>query len=239
MKSSNLLSILTLLLVCSFVVLADDPREGSPSVKSGKEVRQWEATGPWGGDVRALIAAPDNPDILYLGTSDGQMFRSVDGAQSWTRLKPGLGRRGLSVDSIVIDPRDSKVIYVGTWAVARDEAGGVFKTQDGGDHWKLLEGTGGLSVRSLAIAPSDSNYVVVGTANDDPKLNGVFLSKNAGKSWDRVSPLGDKEIHNIESAAFDPKDTNIIYAGTWHLAWKTNDGGVSWKPTGYKETGVL
>src|SRR5262249_31699586 len=98
---------------------------------------------------------------------------------------------------------------------------------------------GGLSVRSLAVAPSDSNYVVVGTANDDPKRNGVFLSKDAGKSWDRISPVGDKEIHNIESAAFDPKDTNIIYAGTWHLAWKTLDGGTSWKPTGYKETGVL
>src|SRR5215471_13524259 len=119
MKFRNLLSILTLLLVCSFAVHADDPRDGSSSAKpanpvtSDKEIRQWEITGPWGGDVRALVAAPDNPDMLYLGTSDGQMFRSNDGAQTWRRLKPGLGRRGLSVDSIVIDPHDTKTMYAG------------------------------------------------------------------------------------------------------------------------------
>ena len=43
-------------------------------------------------------------------------------------------------------------------AVARDEEGGVFKSTDGGQHWKLLEGTKKLSIRSLAIAPSDSAF---------------------------------------------------------------------------------
>jgi hypothetical protein len=57
---------------------------------------------------------------------------------------------------------------------ARDEEGGVFRSEDGGDHWKLLEGTKKLSVRSLAIAPSDSNLLIAGSANDDPNLNGAF-----------------------------------------------------------------
>ena len=55
--------------------------------------------------------------------------------------------------SIAIDPRDSRILYVGAWAVARDVDGGVFKSEDGGEHWKLLDGTKKLSVRSLAIAP--------------------------------------------------------------------------------------
>ena len=37
------------------------------------------------------------------------------------------------------------------------------------------------------------------------------------------------DIKNIESIAVDPKDLNKIYAGTWHLAWKTADGGVTWQ----------
>jgi photosystem II stability/assembly factor-like uncharacterized protein len=196
-------------------------------------------TGPWGGDVRALVASPDDSDLLYLGTGDGQIFRSTDGGRTWRRLKPGLDKRGLSVDSIVIDPRNSKVVYVGVWPVGREQEGGVFKTEDGGEHWKLLDGTRKMSVRSFAIAPSNSNFLIAGSANDDLNLNGVFRSIDAGKTWERISPIGDKEIHNIESAAIDPRNTNIIYIGTWHLPWKTTDGGVSWKQAGNQIAGMI
>ncbi|HKP13322.1 MAG TPA: hypothetical protein VJZ91_14475, partial [Blastocatellia bacterium] len=217
---------------------ADGPHDVTTTT-ADKEVRQWEVTGPWGGDVRTLVAAPDNSDLLYLGTSDGQLFRSTDGARTWRRVKPGIGERGLSIDSIAIDPRDSRVLYVGAWAVAREVDGGVFKSEDGGEHWKLLDGTRRMSVRSLAIAPSDSNIVMAGSANDDPKLNGTWRSTDAGKSWQRISPEGDKEIHNIESIAIHPRDPSQIYVGTWHLPWKTTDGGVTWKQTGYKGNGVI
>ena len=219
-------------------VRADGPHDVT-NTGNAKEIRQWEVTGPWGGDVRTLVAAPDNSDSLYLGTSDGQIFHSTDGAHTWRRLKPGLGERGLSIDSIVIDPRDSRLLYVGAWAVARDVDGGVFKSEDGGEHWKLLDATKKLSVRSLAIAPSDSNIVLAGSANDDPKLNGTWRSTDAGHSWQRISPEGDKEIHNIESIAIHPRNPNEIYVGTWHLPWKTTDGGVTWKQTGYKGNGVI
>ncbi|HSO74316.1 MAG TPA: YCF48-related protein, partial [Blastocatellia bacterium] len=202
-------------------------------------MRQWEVTGPWGGDVRALVASPDDSNLLYLGTSDGQIFRSADGARTWRRLKPGLDKRGISVDCIAIDPRNPKVIYVGVWPVGRDREGGIYKTEDGGEKWKLLEDTARLSIRSLAIAPSDSNFLIAGSANDDPSLNGVFRSTDSGKRWERISPVGDKEIRNIESAAIDPRDTNTIYVGTWHLPWKTTNGGVTWKQAGNQIVGMI
>jgi len=241
MRPNSLRALLVLLFVCAsaLVVRGDDASRIISSSEIGKEVRQWEVTGPWGGDVRALIASPADSNLLYLGTADGQIFRSNDGASTWQRLKPGLERRGLSVDHIIIDPRNTSIIYAGAWAVARDEQGGVFKSEDGGEHWKLLDATKGLSVRSLALAPSDSNLLIAGSANDDPKLNGVFRSTDAGKKWERISPVGDKEIRNIESVAVDPRDTNSIYIGTWHLPWKTTDGGASWKQTGYKSIGML
>lgn len=243
MKAHRLLPILTLLFVCSFIAVsaADDRADDANHIvsSSGTEVRQWEVTGPWGGDVRALVASPADSNLLYLGTSDGQIFRSNDGARTWQRLRPGLERRGLSIDHIVIDPRNPSTIYAGAWAVARDEQGGVFKSDDAGAHWKVLDGTKGLSVRSLAIAPSDSSFLIAGSANDDPKLNGVYRSTDAGKRWERISPVGDKEIHNIESVAIDPRSTSIIYIGTWHLPWKTTDAGVSWKQTGYKAVGMI
>lgn len=241
MKLYRLIPILTLLVVClpRAMTRADDVNHIVSSSTSGTEVRQWEVTGPWGGDVRSLVASPSDSSVLYLGTSDGQIFRSKDGARTWQRLHPGLERRGLSVDHIVIDPRNPNTVYAGAWAVARDEQGGVFRSDDGGERWKALDGTKGLSVRSLAIAPSDSNFLIAGSANDDPNLNGVFRSTDAGKKWERISPVGDKEIRNIESVAIDPRNTNIMYIGTWHLPWKTTDAGTSWKQTGYKAVGMI
>ncbi len=241
MKLNRLLPILTLFFVCALtaVVRSDNASRVVSSETTGNEVRQWEVTGPWGGDVRVLVASPADSDVFYLGTADGQIFMSTDGAHSWRRLKPGLDRRGLSVDNIVIDSRDPQTLYAGVYAVARDEEGGVFKSTDGGQHWKLLGGTRKLSIRSIAIAPSDSRFLIAGSANDDPNLNGLFRSTDAGENWERISPVGDREIRNIESVAIDPRDTNIIYAGTWHLPWKTTDGGIAWKQTGNQIAGMI
>jgi hypothetical protein len=132
MKLNRSLLILTLLFVCasSAVVTGDDgPRSVSSGVNA-RENRQWEVTGPWGGDVRALVASPVDSDVFYLGTADGQIFHSTDSARTWRRLKPGLDKRGLSVDNIVIDPRNPQTIYAGAWAVVYDRKGGSKPTVD-------------------------------------------------------------------------------------------------------------
>ncbi|HYP25356.1 MAG TPA: hypothetical protein VE262_01445 [Blastocatellia bacterium] len=203
------------------------------SSTSGKEVRRWEVTGPFGGDARSLVVSPDNPDLLYLGTSDGQIYRSTNGARNWQRLRPGLDVRGLSVDHMVIDPRNTRTIYAGVWAVATGVDGGVYKSEDGGEHWEMLKGTKGLKVLSVTLAPSDSNTVVAGAPN------GAFRSTDAGRTWERITPENHAEVRNINSLAVDPLNVNIIYAGTHHLPWKTLDGGQTWKKAGDPGTGML
>ena len=84
----------------------------------------------------------------------------------------------------------------------------------------------GQSVRALMYAPSDPKILVAGTL-----LMDVFRSNGRWRTtrWERISPKGSTEIHEIESLAIDPVDPKMIYAGTWHLPWKTIDGGEHWK----------
>jgi photosystem II stability/assembly factor-like uncharacterized protein len=183
---------------------------------------QWTSVGPEGGDVRALAGDPKNPDRILLGTSAGQLFQSVDHGSTWTRYAD-LGREDFALDNIAFDPSDSKIIYVAAWSVESISDGDIFRSKDGGKSWTKLEGMHNKSVRALELAPSDPKVIVAGA------LDGVWRSRDAGATWQHISPAGHADIKNIESIAIDPRNPDVIYAGTWHLPWKTSDGGKSWK----------
>ena len=61
----------------------------------------------------------------------------------------------------------------------------------------------------------------------------------AGKSWKRITPDNDAELRGFHSVAIDPRDSGTIYVGTWHLPWKTTDGGETWKRAGSREAGMI
>ena len=182
----------------------------------------WQVLGPDGGDARSLAYDAHNPDHILLGTSTGQMFSSDDGGRNWSRLAR-LGGDDYVLDHISIDPQDSNRIYVSAWSVSSQQIGEIFRTRDGGRNWETLPAMHGKSIRALALYKGNSNVLVAGA------LDGVYRSNNGGDTWERLSPAHSADIKNIESIAVDPKDPNTVYAGTWHLAWKTSDAGANWQ----------
>jgi photosystem II stability/assembly factor-like uncharacterized protein len=193
-------------------------------VSCGMRARQWERLGPEGGMVVSLgsgVSGAENE--TYLGTADGHVFASKDGAQSWEIR----GRVGHRVDAVVTrmvtDPEKENRLYAAVWYQAPGAGGGVFASEDRARSWKLL-GLEHEVVRALEVAPSRPEELVAGTRS------GVFLSGDSGKNWTLISPPGDAELRNVDSLAIDPRDPNVIYVGTYHLPWLTRDGGKSWKP---------
>ena len=182
----------------------------------------WQVLGPDGGDARSLAYDAHNPDHILLGTSTGQMFTSNDAGRTWSRLAR-LGGDEYVLDHISIDPQDSNRIYVSAWSVSGQQIGEIFRTRDGGATWTTLPAMHGKSIRALAMFKGNSHVLVAGA------LDGVFRSKDDGDTWERLSPANSADIKNIESIAVDPQDPNTVYAGTWHLAWKTSDGGANWQ----------
>ena len=179
----------------------------------------WSILGPSGGDARAFAEVPGQPNHLYLGTTNGWIYESMDGGASWHHLaRPGSGS-DMIFDHIVVDSRDHSTIYAAGW---RNSGGGLWVSHDGGRSWSESAGMRGQAIHAFVQSQSDPEMLFAGT------LEGVFRSTDSGITWKEISPAGSREIHELASLAVDPADPNIIYVGTWHLPWKTTDGGKTW-----------
>jgi photosystem II stability/assembly factor-like uncharacterized protein len=184
--------------------------------------QQWRQVGPEGGTVISLEADPHDASKVYLGTSDGHVFTSSDQGRHWTLLsRIGSGQDDV-ITHIIVDPRESKRLYASTWTLYSG-GGGVYRSDDSGRTWRLV-GLPKETVRALAQAPTNPKLFVAGS------LSGVYRSFDDGNTWERITPANHDDLRNFDSLAFDPKDENIIYAGTYHLPWKTTDGGKNWSP---------
>ncbi len=118
-------------------------------------------------------------DVILAGTSRG-VFRSEDGAQTWTAAQDGLPRA--SVTSVAMDPSDPKLAFA-------FEYGNFYESRDGGKSWRRSEedGLGGAFVRNLAITSQGPRHLLAVTAT-----RGIFVRELDGEKLTRsVLPKTD------------------------------------------------
>ena len=177
-----------------------------------------EIIGPSGGDVRSIAVDPRDKNRLYISTLDGQVHTSADGGKTWQFLV-NFNRGLLILDDLAVDVEDSKIIY--TSGHRHKEAGGFFKSTDGGATWKESKDLKNEAIHAMVQSTLNPNMIVVGA------VSGVWVSKDRGETFKKIEsntlPL------NVNSLAIDPKNTDIIYAGTTWRPYKTTDGGKTWR----------
>ncbi|RLE28228.1 MAG: hypothetical protein DRJ65_00385 [Acidobacteria bacterium] len=181
---------------------------------SATAVDEWNATGPGGGAISTLVRDPDNPQVVYGGTSGGSTFKSTDDGVSWSRLS-GLPA---TVRVIIFDPADHASIYAGA-------ANGLYSSHDGGATWTAVGSElSSEQVYSLVIPLSAQQNMLAGTRN------GVFRSTDGGETWVPANTGLDGTI--ILALAADPSAPEVVFAGTlYHGIYKTTDGGANWTET--------
>jgi photosystem II stability/assembly factor-like uncharacterized protein len=197
------------------------------------------------GDVGAcdVVMAPDNPDVVYAAlykarrtpwsfdgfTDKGGVWRSTDGGATWTRLGEGLPQRTGRI-GLAVAPSAPHILYAcvesDQGGVGRDAwddrspAGGLFRSDDGGDTWRRVND---LNFRPfyfsrLAVDPTDPERVWM------PGWN-VAVSEDGGVTFRSTS----KEVH-VDHHAFviDPEDPRRVLVGNDGGLYMSRDTGATW-----------
>ncbi|MHC1725369.1 MAG: WD40/YVTN/BNR-like repeat-containing protein [Syntrophobacteraceae bacterium] len=150
--------------------------------------------------------------LLLAGSSHAQ----------WTAIGPD----SIQIDSIVIDPADSEIIYAGTGN--KPSYKGLYKSTDKGKSWTPAIDVAWGGVYCLAVNPADTRIIYAGTNY------GVYESTDGGTSW--ISSGTVPLSWNIRALAINPKNPQTIYAGAnWGGVYKSNDGGTKWVSKGLFE----
>jgi photosystem II stability/assembly factor-like uncharacterized protein len=146
-------------------------------------------------------------NTLYVGTSAGTIFSSVNGGKTWQGFTKF--RDDYVIDRMLVD---GDHFYVATWKLGDPSSGAFFASADMGKTWKL---TLYKPVRGIGVSGST---LVIGA------LDGVYRSDDYGLTFFPIS----KDIKDVQSIAIDPTHPSYIFVGTWHLGYYTGNGGGTW-----------
>jgi len=198
--------------------------------------------------VAAVRIHPKNPDVAYVAaqgalhgpSAERGVYRTTDGGKSWKKVlyvDENTGCNDLSMD--MTNPR---ILYASMWEHRRlpwqmqsgGKGSGLYKSTDGGETWTKLAKGLPTELGKMGISVSRANpnrvYAVIESDSKADK-GGVFVSDDAGKSWNRIS----KDHRTIQRAWYyieifaDPVDENTVYVLNTSVL-KSIDGGKTFSP---------
>ncbi len=187
-----------------------------------------------------LALHPTNPDVLYAalwrgerkpwtmisGARTGGVYRSVDGGESWEKLAGGLPGAGSDEGGLVgkIGLATTPAAPDRVWAMveAPDPAAGLYRSDDQGDSWRLINDDYGPRSRPwyymhVHADPVDADVIWV--------LNSaLFRSGDGGETFRRVA-MPHSDHHDLWT---NPANTDIVFVGNDGGATVSFDGGKHW-----------
>ena len=193
------------------------------------------------GEKAPLLISPQNKDIIYIGSN--KLHISMDKGRNWRTIsddvtngnKQGNKAYG-TISAIAESPFMFGLLYTGS------DDGMIYTTDNGGVSWKQIYNAfpRALKVNNLITSKHQRNRVLATLISTDETQGDpiIFMSNDNGKSWTDIhSNLPDAKVNVLKE---DPKNEQILYAGTDNGLYITFNLGESWQPfsQGLPETGV-
>jgi photosystem II stability/assembly factor-like uncharacterized protein len=209
---------------------------------------RWRSVGPFtGGRATAVAGISGEPNVYYMGTAGGGVWKSDDYGATWQSISDK-DFKTASIGALAVAPSDHNVIYVGTGDSAPRNtvlAGeGMYKSTDGGKTWSFA-GLGDTHIITwILVDPTNPDVVYVAALGHlfAPNADrGIFKSSDGGRTWKKILFVDDET--GAISMTMDPSNPQVLYAGMWQMSrnhwsfssggpgsgiYKTIDGGANW-----------
>jgi photosystem II stability/assembly factor-like uncharacterized protein len=203
--------------------------------------------------IGVVVIDSKNPNVVWVGTGENNaqrsvsygdgVYRSIDGGRTWQNM--GL-KESEHIGRIVIDPRNSNVLYVAAQGPVFKSGGdrGLFKTTDGGKTWnKILDGGDWGGVTDVVLDPRNPDVVIAATWQRARRQwgyiaggpeSGLHRSMDGGATWSRSQRgLPTEELGRI-GLAVSPANPDVVYAIVEAANqrggfYRSRDNGVNWE----------
>lgn len=174
--------------------------------------------------VSAIIIDPVTPSSLYAIASlpgGSPLYKSTDGAETWTVINPGPVVRFLAITPSTLYALINRL--------------GLSRSTDGGASWTAM----GLNqdVVALAVDPTNSRILYASTSAPFGSPPVMYKSTDGGQNWNSLKA----NIPLAGSLVLNPADSSVVYAANFASGvFKSMDAGMSWSEsnTGLRVSGV-
>jgi hypothetical protein len=219
------------------------------------------------GAINAIAVGRTNPDLVYVGTVNGGVWRTTNATADSPSWSPLTDRRlpGLSINSLALSPLNSRAVFAGTGSTSsRSFIGspgfGVARSTDGGHSWTVLAQDTFAGRRINSIVPTaleSGNVILAATLFDslpsgsccEVPAGGAFRSTDMGDSFGRLSGNGSSGLpdQGVSSLVADASNRNRFYAAVSapisgatgnEGVYRSDDGGVTWTAVNGGLTGL-
>jgi len=194
---------------------------------------KWRSIGPAvsGGRVPAVAGTAANPNLYYIGSAGGGVWKTDNGGATWTAV---FEKQPVSaIGAVTIDPTNENVVWVGTGeSNPRNDVSygdGVYKSTDGGKTWTNVGLRATRHISRIIVDPSNPSHVIVGASGDpfrDSTERGIFVTGDGGQTWTKTLYIGPQT--GASEIDMDPNHPAVLYAGMWQfrrVPWDFQSGG--------------
>lgn len=208
--------------------------------------------------IGAFALAPDNPDVIYVGTGEGNprnstsfgdgIYKSLDGGRTWKNLALKDSER---FSRIIVDPKDPRIVFAAAmgheWGANQER--GLYRSNDAGATWKRASYVNDTTGAADACFDSADPNIVYAAMYDYLRKpwnlrsggpgSGLYRSSDGGETWTKLTDPklnnglpGAKSIGRI-GIAVAPSNANVVYAVIQAqepgILWRSDDRGLHWR----------